>query len=151
MLIIGCGNLQRGDDAAGILVAGRLRKLGIYTETCVGEATDFMDLWTGVEDVIVVDAVITGASVGSIRECNGRTAPISFNARSSTHGFGLAEAIELARALDRLPARLRIYGIEGQRFEHGAEISPGLHSGIEQVVRKIIDAVREASTVDGQS
>jgi len=53
----------------------------------------------------------------------------------------VAEAIELARVLGRLPARLQVYVIEGQRFEHGAKISPELHSGIEEVVHRIVDAV----------
>jgi len=66
---------------------------------------------------------------------------ISRKAPASTHGLGVAEAIELARVLGRLPARLQVYVIEGQRFEHGAKISPELHSGIVEVVHRIVDAV----------
>jgi hypothetical protein len=36
------------------------------------------------------------------------------------HHFGLAEAVELARVLDRLPPRLWIYGIEGRQSEQGS-------------------------------
>ena len=142
MLIIGCGNRQRSDDMAGILVVEKLRKLGIKTSICSGQAVDLLEAWTGDEDVIVVDAVVTGAPIGTVRMWDagqvpswGRAAP------ASTHGLGLAEAIELARVLGRLPARLQIYGIEGQRFEYGAEKSPELVSGIEEVVRRIIDLI----------
>ena len=55
--------------------------------------------------------------------------------KRQTHAFGLAETIELARALDRLPARLLVYGIEGACFEAGDELSPP--------VRAAVDAVRE--------
>ncbi len=147
MLIIGCGNRQRGDDAAGVLVAERLRQLGIRVNTCTGQAADLIEAWSGADDVIVVDAVVTGAPVGTVRTWDAQTrdaqtrdarrTPISSKAPPSTHGLGVAEAIELARVLGRLPARLRIYGIEGQRFEPGTAISPELDSAIEEVVRRV--------------
>jgi hypothetical protein len=36
----------------------------------------------------------------------------------------LAEVIGFARALDRMPIRLWVYGIEGSRFGIGSELSP---------------------------
>ena len=44
--------------------------------------------------------------------------------RGSTHLIGLAEAIELGRALDQLPARLLVVGIEGASFTAGAAADP---------------------------
>jgi len=55
----------------------------------------------------------------------------------STHGLGLSEAITLARVLDRLPHRLRVYGIEGRQFEPGTEVSPEVKLAVEEVVRQI--------------
>ena len=138
MLIIGCGNRQRGDDGTGILVAEQLRESGIEAITRIGEAADLIEAWKGADDVIVVDAVVTGAPVGTLRVWDGRAplAPVSTTA--STHGFGVAEAIELARVLNRLPTRLRVYGVEGRRFESGAEMSPEVRGAIEEVVRKIM-------------
>jgi hydrogenase maturation protease len=147
MLIIGCGNRQRSDDAAGILVAEKLRELGIKADTCAGQSADLLEAWAGADDVIVVDVVVTGAPVGTVRAWDARQVLISLKAPASTHGLGLAEAIELARVLGRLPARLQVYGIEGQRFGEGSEISPELHSGIEEVVRRILEAVSETRTV----
>ena len=39
--------------------------------------------------------------------------------RASTHHFGLAEAVELARAVGQLPERLVVFGIEGASFGRG--------------------------------
>jgi len=141
MLIIGCGNRQRSDDGAGIVVAEKLRELGIKADTCAGQLADLIEAWTGADDVIVVDVVVTGAAVGTVQTWDARQVLISRKAPASTHGLGVAEAIELARVLGRLPARLQVYVIEGQRFEHGAKISPELHSGIVEVVHRIVDAV----------
>jgi hydrogenase maturation protease len=138
MLIIGCGNRQRSDDGAGILVAERLRKLGIEADTRIGEAADLIEAWKDADDVIVVDAVVTGAPVGTVQTWDGRQPLASVRTTASTHCLGVAEAIELAHVLNRLPTRLRVYGIEGQRFEPGAEISPEVQRAVEEVVRKII-------------
>ena len=42
--------------------------------------------------------------------------PVDIRVGSSTHALGLAEAMELARALGRLPPVI-VYGIEGKTFE----------------------------------
>ena len=138
MLIIGCGNRERSDDGAGILVAERLRELGIEADTRNGEATDLIEAWKSADDVIVVDAVVSGAPVGTVQTWDGRQPLASLSTTASTHGLGVAEAIELARVLDCLPARLRVYGVEGRRFEPGAQISHEVQGAVEEVVRRII-------------
>jgi len=148
MLIIGCGNRERSDDGAGILVAERLRQLGVEADARVGEAGDLIEAWKGVDDVIVVDAVVTGAPVGTVHAWDGRQPLSSVTTTDSTHGFGVAEAIKLAHLLDRLPTRLRVYGIEGRRFDLGAEASPEVKGAIEEVVRKIMAEV-SVSPCDG--
>jgi hydrogenase maturation protease len=47
---------------------------------------------------------------------------------------GLADAIELARALGRLPPRVTVYGIEGERFDTGAPLSDSVAGAIDEVV-----------------
>jgi hydrogenase maturation protease len=53
--------------------------------------------------------------------------------RSSTHAFGVPDAIELARVLDRLPARLEVYAIEGASFAAGDRLSPAVDQAVEQL------------------
>ena len=138
MLIIGCGNRDRGDDGAGILVAERLRALGIEADTLIAEPVDLIETWKGADDVIVVDAVATGAPMGTLHVWDGRPQLASIRTNTSTHGLGVAEAIELGYVLDQLPTRLRVCGIEGRRFELGAKISPEVQRTVEEAVRRII-------------
>ena len=141
MLIIGCGNPQRGDDAAGAMAAERLRALGIAAEVCAGEASELIGAWSGADDVIVIDAVVTGAPVGTVNVWDGQH-PLQYGRSSgSTHGLGVAEAIELARTINCLPERLRVYGIEGNRFEIGSGVSPEVERAIDEVVRRIAGEV----------
>jgi len=143
MLIIGCGNRQRGDDAAGILVAERLIAHRIHAETCSGEVAQLMDLWADSDDVIVIDAVVTGAPVGAVRVWDGHRRLDYGTSSGSTHGLGVGEAVELARALDRLPARLRVFGIEGKRFEIASAMSPEVESAVAEVAKQIAHEVNE--------
>jgi len=58
--------------------------------------------------------------------------------RGSSHAFGLASAVSLARVLGRLPRSLTIYGIEGADFEHGADLTPAVRVAVDRVVSEIL-------------
>lgn len=64
----------------------------------------------------------------------------------STHGFGLAETLELVRALGALPERCIVYSIEGGTFEDGAAVSAAVRAAAHSVADKILNEIREFST-----
>jgi hydrogenase maturation protease len=137
-MIIGVGNPDRGDDAAGRLAARRLLSLGLDAREHSGEGASLLEAFSGAERVVLIDAVRTGAPPGSITVWDARHASLPRQAlRGSTHAFGVAEAVELARAIDRLPASLTIYGIEAQQFDSGAGLSPAVRDALEQLVERI--------------
>jgi len=142
MKIIGCGNRDRGDDRAGILAAERLRHLGLETEIHTGDALALLDRWASTDEVILLDAVVTGAKAGTISVWELPSGPrlpaIVVDAAVSSHGFDIAKAVELGRALGKLPARLRIFGIEGANFEIGAAPSRDVSDAVESIVRQIL-------------
>ena len=83
-----------------------------------------------------MDAVSTGAAVGTVQVWDGSSWGL-VTASVSSHGLGVADAIELARTICRLPARLRVYAIEGRHFELGTEISREVEQAVQQVTREI--------------
>lgn len=138
-LIIGCGNTERGDDAAGVLVARRLRELGAHALEHSGEGLALMESWKGCDSVILIDAVVTGAAPGAITVWDGNLAPMIGDTRGcTTHAFGVAEAVELARVLGRLPHRLSIYGIEGRSFDLGGAPSQEVAEAVERLVQQLV-------------
>ena len=144
MQIIACGNPDRGDDGVAFLVVERLRELGIEalgakTITCTGEATALLNAWEDDDDLILLDAVVTGAPVGTIHHWDG-IPPTTSRPSPSTHGLGVAEALRLARALDRVPKSLQVYGIEGAQFDHGSPPSPQVKAAAEGLARQIYTA-----------
>jgi len=137
MQILCCGNRHRGDDAAGLLVADRLREWGIAVEMLDGEATELMEAWGSADSVVLVDAVVTGKRPGTVHAWDGRNLKACSTSSASSHGLGVGEAIELARALGRLPSKIQIHGIEGRQFTVGAGVSPEVEAAVEVVARAI--------------
>lgn len=143
ILIIGIGNEYRSDDAVGLVVARALqaRKLPhVSLLEATGEGTALMEAWKGADHVILVDAVTSEAPAGTIHQLDAQTSPILPGLFAlSTHAFGVAEAIELARVLGNLPARLEIYAIEGKHFVAGTnlsrEVERAAHETVEQITR----------------
>lgn len=120
-LVIGIGHPDRGDDAVGALVVKQLTRA--RTRLC-SDCNDLMDMWAGEDDVVIVDAMRSGAAPGTVIRLDADRAELPARQFSSSHSFGLVETVELARSLGRLPRRLRIYGIEGADFALGALPSP---------------------------
>ena len=144
-LVIGVGNEFRGDDAVGVLVARQLMARDLPNVTILvqsGEGTDLMNAWEGAETVFVIDAVQSGAKPGTIHrfEAHEKPLPADFFCLSS-HVFGVAEAIEIARSLGQLPSKLVVYGIEGNNFETGSSIGPAVEQAAENVVRQLLQEI----------
>lgn len=148
--MIGVGNEWRRDDAAGLVVARRLRDArlsGVRVVEHEGEPLNLIEEWSGADEVIVVDAVSSGVEPGAIHRLDARSTRLPaelFN--GSTHALSVAEAVELARVLERLPRRLLVYGIEGRSFTAGrgltAEVEPAvstLVSGLEDILLRGVE------------
>jgi len=141
--IIGCGNSDRGDDAAGVLVVRCLREFGVEALEQSGDSLSLMDEWLACDDVILVDATAPNGAPGQIRVWNALVDPLPADKLScSTHGFGVREAVELARVLNRLPQSLLIYGIEGKHFSRDATLSPQVERAVESVAQQLLEAAR---------
>ena len=149
MLVIGCGNRNRSDDGAGVMVAERVRKLGVHAEICTGESLALIETWSRADDVILVDAVVTGAPAGKVWLWNARSQRIQGSVSTSTHGLGVAEAIELAHLLGRLPHRFQVLGIEGRRFDIGGDLSPEVVCAVEEAVQRVVAEVLRHHRVNG--
>ncbi len=139
--VIGLGNTFRGDDAVGIMVARRLVTLdfpGVEILERSGEGTALMEAMKGSETLYLIDAMQSGSAPGKILRFNAHNQSLSphFSA-ASTHAFGVAEAIEMARLLDELPAQLIVYGIEGKNYEVGQNLSPEVEQAIQKLVKII--------------
>ena len=119
VLVAGLGNELRGDDAAGLLTARALRRLrpsGLDVDEYESDVAALAAAMSHHARVIVVDAVVSNAPAGTVLALSPERVATRFEA--STHGLGVREALELARALGAEPT-LHIFGIAGRSFGLG--------------------------------
>jgi hydrogenase maturation protease len=145
LVIIGIGNYYRGDDAVGILISRSLKEKApgsflIIEES--GEGAALMESWKGFAKVILIDAVSSGSSPGTIHRLDAGQEKIPSDFfHYSTHAFSVAEAVEMARALGELPPRVIIYGIEGKSYQAGIGLSSEVSEAISKVAEMILEDV----------
>ncbi|HEX8919627.1 MAG TPA: hydrogenase maturation protease [Chloroflexota bacterium] len=117
---------------------------GVLIEEVTGDMVEMIDMWQGWDTVVLVDAVHSGTPHGSVLRFDALAEPLPriFSSHVSSHGVGVAEVIELARALDRLPKELIVYGIEGRVFSAGAGLSSEVEAVVDQTAERILQEFR---------
>lgn len=128
----------------GCLLADRLREVALPCVTVVehtGEPVSLMDAWQGLARVVLIDAVFSGgnAEAGTLYyfDLNSEKLPASF-AKPTTHAFGIAEAVEFARVLGKLPEHIAFYGIEGQSYGSTDQLSDAVRRAADALLKRIV-------------
>jgi hydrogenase maturation protease len=145
VLVVGVGRRDRGDDEVGPAVAERAMELVPAGVTVLGrmEPAGLIDAWAGADLVVVTDAVRSGQRPGTVHVLHACHGPLPVRTGAGgTHGLGLAEVIELGRALQRLPPELVVVGVEAQQFGLGAPMSPQVRASIERAAKAVAEVVR---------
>jgi hydrogenase maturation protease len=152
-LVIGVGNRWRGDDGIGPRTIDALAALGADGPDAElvaldGEPGRLVAAWHNRWRVVVVDAIVAGDPPGTIHciaahpgagldQIDGRPTA------ASSHGNGIAAAIALGRALDRLPEQLVVVGVEPGQLDHGDSLSPAVAAAIDTVTELVTHVVNE--------
>ncbi len=150
MRVIGVGNRWRSDDGVGLEVAARVRALappGVEVVEREGEPVGLLDALEGAEAVVLVDAVSSGGTPGTLHRLDATETelPHELFARS-THHLGLAEAVELGRALGRLPERVVVVGVEGGSWAAGDELSPQVAESLDAAVAAVLEEAERCTS-----
>ena len=150
-VVVGVGNEFRRDDGAGPEVIARLRALqpgdaslsGVTLALSDGEPGRLIDLWEGTRLAVVIDAV------RDTRLPPGHTCQLAADAlagladgAASSHGIGLGDTVELARALGRLPERLTVLTVVGRDFGLGAGLTAEVAAAVAELVEQVREIVR---------
>jgi hydrogenase maturation protease len=96
--------------------------------------------------VVVVDATPPGDTPGRVRvvhlDVDRRLQP---GHAVDSHGLGVADVIELARVLGRLPSRLTLVGVEAQSSRLGAGLSTPVLEHVDDAVRAVLRILADPS------
>ncbi len=141
IVVAGIGNLYRGDDGVGPVVASRLTPAlpsSVRVLEGLDDPSSLIDAWEHAELAIVIDAVVSGSEAGTVHELvvDGPL-PAMFR-RLSTHLFGVAQVIELGTVLHRMPGRIVVIGVEAADMTRGKpELTPAVAAAVDVVVARV--------------
>jgi hydrogenase maturation protease len=161
VLVVGCGNLLRGDDGVGPILVRHLWERGVPDGArLVDGGTAGMDVafqMRGAERVVIIDAAATGAAPGTVYRVPGaeleELPPLQ---GLHTHSFRWDHAIAFARwALrDACPSDITVFLIEASGVDLGADLTEPVESAMEQVIdiieRDYLAGLRPAASPDLQ-
>jgi len=133
--LIGIGNPDRGDDGVGWEVASRVRSW--HTMTVTAGSFDLIDDWDADDEVVIVDAMRSGRATGATLRIDARANEVPTSAFASTHTFGPAEVVALAKAMGRLPRTLEVIGIEAGTVVHGSTMSSEVAAAATELVKEL--------------
>lgn len=144
LLILGIGS-PFGDDRLGWEVVQGLQQkktLQVYSAeqlqfmSCDRPGLNLLDLMQQAKTVFLIDAVRTGAKVGSLLYLENEEIK-TINSIQSTHEFGLANTIEMGKNLHLLPKNLVLYGIEVNELKFQFEVTEPIRAAIHALIIRI--------------
>ncbi len=146
--VIGIGQSMRGDDAAGLEAVrawqsaypGTARDPETRVTTAELPGLALLDLLDGVEAAIIVDAV-EGSAPGALHDLGLDDLEGFTTGSKSAHGWGVAEALKLGRAVNPKLERvqIRLIGIEAAQYEMGC----GLSAAVKEAVPRASALIQE--------
>ncbi len=111
---------------------------------CDDEPTRLLDAWAGLELVVIVDAVRSGAAAGTVHRIEAGDGPLPRDlGLASTHAFSIADTLELGRALGCAPQRVVVVGVEGAAFEMGDPVTPEVEAALPGVTASVLAELQE--------
>lgn len=129
ILIVGVGNVLRGDDGFGVEVAWRLAKETLppsvnVMETGIGGMSIVQELMTGYDALLLIDAHQSGGPAGELRllqpvlpDLSGLDVHAKRDYFADTHYATPIRALSLLENMGRLPPRIAIIGCEPLEYE----------------------------------
>lgn len=147
-LILGLGNILLGDDGLGVRAVERLQErcdmppeLSVLDGGTLGLA--LMQVLSGVDRAILVDAVMTGDPPGTLVRLSGDAVAPAIEAHLSPHQIGVADLLDGLRWLDAVPPELLLVGIVPEKVELGLELSAAVEQRMPELVQRVIEEARD--------
>lgn len=147
-LVLGIGNPLRADDGIGIHIAETLLKTSLENTTVLKKqhaGIELIDDWKDTHLLIVVDAAYSGKQVGTTYFGSYPSDTMAWDLFGySSHSVSLGEALEIAKALGKLPPKVYVCMIEGGNFSLGESLSPE----VEEAIPKAVELIKAKLTTE---
>jgi len=147
-LILGCGNLLFSDDGAGLLLLNRLAvECDLAQARFVNAGSVNFDMFSYVESataMLVVGAADLREAAGTVAIFEGADmdAFLSGFRRRTAHELGLANLMDVARLLRRLPARRALLAIQPGQVERSSALSAPVDAALPLALERAQELLR---------
>jgi hydrogenase maturation protease len=140
-VVIGVGNPLRGDDGVGVRVAQELADGPLPEGVAVADGgtggLDLLFVLEQAERVVLIDAAEMGCAPGEARTFAGERVAETPGVRfASTHGFGVADVLALARAVG-VQSDVTVVGIEPETVAYRDGLSETVASRVPEYVEMV--------------
>ncbi|MFN5953305.1 MAG: hydrogenase maturation protease [Dolichospermum sp.] len=152
LTIIGCGNLNRSDDAVGVIIAQGLQQYlaqnphpKIRVFDCGTAGMEVMFQARGSEKLIILDASCTGSEAGAIFKVPGNELEALPEPSYNLHDFRWDHALAAGRKIfgDDFPQEVTVYLIEAANLDLGLELSPVVRRSADLVFAELITVIQQ--------
>ena len=152
LTIIGCGNLNRSDDAVGVLVAQNLQRFlqehphpGVRVFDCGTAGMEVMFQARGSTALVIIDASSTGSEPGAVYKVPGEVLEQLPEPSYNLHDFRWDNAIAAGRKIYKaeFPTDITVYLIEAASLDFGLSLSPVVQQAAEKVYRELVNLVQQ--------
>jgi hydrogenase maturation protease len=106
------------------------------------DLSHWIDTWKN-KDVVLIDVILADGKPGQRYVAKGMDALILQKEKQLTsHGLGLAEALELSRLLRKAPRSLYFIGVCGDHFGMDEPIQPPLQAALPAVKKEVVELLQ---------
>ena len=138
-VVIGLGNPLMGDDGLGLAALARLREQWELPEGVIAVdggtwGMNLLPLLEDAETVVLLDAIDAGRPPGELVLLEGDEVPRGLGLKLSPHQIDLREVLALLELRGTLPSRLVAIGLQPERVEMSAELTPTVSRRVGKVV-----------------
>lgn len=151
LTIIGCGNLNRSDDAVGVIIAQRLQQYlskhphpDVQIYDCGTAGMEVMFKARGSNQLIIIDASSTNSEPGAIFQVPGKELETLPEPSYNLHDFRWDNALAAGRKIfkDDFPQKVTVYLIEAENLGFGLELSSVVENSAAKVFEEITTLVK---------
>jgi hydrogenase maturation protease len=142
LLVLGLGNVLLSDEGVGVRIVERLTDAPAGSLPAGIELVDggtlgleLLPLLDGVDAVLLLDALDTGAAPGSVAVLRDDELRARMGGAISVHQLGVGDLLAVARLRGTLPARTSLIGIQPERLEVGLALSPSVAAAVPMAIR----------------
>ncbi|MES9943614.1 MAG: HyaD/HybD family hydrogenase maturation endopeptidase [Candidatus Thiodiazotropha sp.] len=143
-LVIGMGNVLMQDEGIGVRAVEELvNRYHIPTGVeVVDGGTTGMELFEPMrqaDNLIIADAVNTGAPYGSLVRIAKHEIPAFFQTKLSNHQLGVSDLLALLTLKGETPEQVTIVGMVPHSLENRLGLTPEAEEGLQAMVQMLVD------------